>query len=77
MKLSENARLEIKLHWFWLRCIFPTAFVIGLGFCLPTFDEWPLMAKVVLGAVVPVAHYAWFRQCLSPDKKTFRPRIWK
>lgn len=78
MKLSENLKLEIKLHWFWLRATLPGAIALALFFrFIPPFTDWPLSMMAFMGLVYAVAHYCWWRQCLSPDKKTFTPRIWK
>jgi hypothetical protein len=77
MKLSENLKLEIKLHLFWLRST-----VLGVIFWLLCYRFLPaaLCPKelfVYMWPVCVVAHYCWWRQGLSPDKKTFNPRIWK
>jgi hypothetical protein len=77
MKLSENLKLEIKLHKFWLRSLLPGVVVVALGYSMPMFDSHPLWIKIALSALCVVLHYCWWRQGLSPDKKTFTPRIWK
>ena len=77
MKLSTNLKHEIKLHMVWLRSLLPGAVVVALGYSMPIFDGHPLWLKIALGAFCAVLHYLWWRQCLSPDKKTFTPRIWK
>ena len=77
MKLSKNLQLEIKLHTIWLRSLVPAAVFAVLFYNLPIFDEWPVWAKFAMPLLCAVLHYLWWRQCLSPDKKTFTPRIWK
>jgi hypothetical protein len=77
MKLSENLKHEIKLHWLWFRSLWMGAIFLTLCFnFLSAFEGIPLGAMVFLGLVCAVGHYLWFRQGLSPDKKTFTPRIW-
>jgi hypothetical protein len=75
--LSEDQQLEIKLHWRWFLSILPAAVLFVLTFRMPIFDRWPLWAVIAFGLFMAVGHYCWWRQCLSPDKKTFTPRIWK
>lgn len=77
MKMSAHLKHEIKLHMFWLRSTIPGLVLFVLSFSMPIFDRWPLWAKVAGASLCMAAHYGWFRQCLSPDKKTFTPRIWK
>jgi hypothetical protein len=77
MKMSANLKHEIKLHLFWLRSTIPGLILYVLSFNTPMFDHWPLWASIAGAVLFLVAHYCWWRQCLSPDKKTFTPRIWK
>lgn len=76
MKLSTNLKYEIKLHKVFLLGLVPGAVVVTLGFSMPLFDAWPLWPKIALGALCMVLSYAWWRQCLSPDKKAFTPKWW-
>lgn len=75
--LNEDLQLEIKLHWGWFRSLLPGAVLLALIFSLPILGDFPLWAVIGLGLFGAVGHYCWWRQCLSPDKKTFTPRIWK
>jgi hypothetical protein len=77
MKLSTNLQSEVKLHLFWLTCQLPAAVLAALLFNMRIFDAWPLWAKIALPALCAGLSYFWWRQGLSPDKKTFKPRIWK
>ena len=77
MKLSTNLKLEIKLHLVFLLTLLPGTVVYALAFSMPVFDAWPLWAKSALWALSMALYYILWRQCLSPDKKTFTPRIWK
>lgn len=77
MQLSENLKLEIKWHLKWLAGAVPAVAIPALFMYLPMFENYPFWAKIGLPAIPLVAYYAWCRQCLSPDKKTFTPRIWK
>jgi hypothetical protein len=77
MKLSKNLKLEIKLHMFWLMTLLPGAVFFVFFFNMRIFDDHPLWIKIAGPALCAVLHYFWWRQGLSPDKKTFTPRIWK
>ena len=78
MKMSANLKHEIKLHLYWLRWgILPLVVLFALCYSLmPMFAPLPLWGKIFFPALCAVLHYRWWRQCLSPDKKTFKPRIW-
>lgn len=79
MIVSENLKHEVKLHMFWFRWAF-LPFVAFFALCyylMPMFDHLPLWSKIFFPALCVVLHYRWWRQGLSPDKKTFKPRIWK
>jgi hypothetical protein len=76
MKLSTNLKHEIKLHLFWLMTLLPTAVLFAFCFSRPFFDGWPLWIKFAGPGLCAVLHYAWWRQGLSPDKKTFTPKWW-
>ena len=76
MKLSTNLQHEIKLHLIWLVSLLPTAVLVVLVFNMRMFDDHPLWIKIALPALCAVLHYIWWRQCLSPDKKTFTPKWW-
>jgi type VI protein secretion system component VasF len=76
MKLSANLKHEIKLHMFFCKAVLPAAVFTALGFSVPVFDAVPLWAKLSFGVLCLVMFYAWWRQCLSPDKKKFTPKWW-
>jgi hypothetical protein len=43
---------------------------------LPMFRSWPLWVMAGLPAGGMVAGWIWFRQCMSPDKTSFKPKWW-
>ncbi|WLI90161.1 hypothetical protein Q4S45_03285 [Massilia sp. R2A-15] len=77
MKPSKKLRHEMKLHRVFFLATLPGSILFPVAFAAPIFDDVPLWAKCAFGALCLVLLYAWWRQCLSPDKTTFTPRIWK
>jgi hypothetical protein len=75
--LSDNLQHEIKLHLFWLRTTVPAVIAWVLLYKFLPAAYCPQEVVALMGPVCAVAHYCWWRQCLSPDKKTLTPRIWK
>jgi hypothetical protein len=77
MNMSANLKHELKLHLFWVRTTVPAVFVWVLLYKFVPASYCPKELWIFMGPVCVVAHYWWWRQCLSPDKKTFTPRVWK
>jgi hypothetical protein len=75
--LSDKQKLEIKWHLFWLRAIVPGVILWLLCYRFLPAAFCPKELFVYMWPVPVVAHYCWTRQCMSPDLKTFIPRIWK
>lgn len=47
-----------------------------LAYQLPMFKDWPLWMLIAFPVLTGVAGLIWFRECMSPDKTSFKPKWW-
>ena len=76
MKISDNIRKEIRFHLVFLASPAVLVPCLWLGYKFGLFHTWPAWIVICFGIFMTVGLYIWFRQGLSPDKTTFKVRIW-
>lgn len=72
IQLKRSTRLQ--LH-FLLGMLAGLPFLLLL-YRLPMFRDWPPWILIAFPVMFVVLGLAWFRQCMSPDKTSFKPKWW-
>jgi hypothetical protein len=68
--------VSIWLQWRFFLGTLMVAPLYWLAFQLPIFRDWPLWFKIGMTVGCYVAAFVWFRQCMSPDKQSFKAKWW-
>lgn len=76
MKISENMMNEIRFHLVFLAGPAVLVPCLWLAYEFGLFYTLPVWFVIGFGIFMTVGLYIWFRQGLSPDKTTFKVRIW-
>jgi hypothetical protein len=70
LHLSTSLKLQLQ---FVLGMVLASPY-LWLIYQLPPFNALPLWLAIAFAAFIAVAGMIWFRQCMSPDKTSFKPK---
>jgi hypothetical protein len=76
MKLRTPLSPSIQLQLKFIAGMLVTTPLWLLLYSLPMFRDWPLWVLIGVPACANAMGLVWFRQCMSLDKSSFKPKWW-